>query len=333
VQVGSLTIQERPDAWCFLRSYPVPGTLVKSGRHTIAVRVHSDRYAGGMTGPAAVMQLSCPGLRGAEPIPLAGTWRYAVETSYGQVEIPPMPPGPGDPNSPCALFDGMIAPLLPLPIRGALWYQGESNAGRPRQYRDLFPALIRDWRRHWQQGDFPFLFVQLPNYGGAAAEPGPSAWAELREAQALALRLPGTGMAVTIDVGEAADIHPPHKQVVGLRLALNALATVYGRDEVVPSGPVLRRAWRENGAFLLEFEHVDGGLECRGEELQGFAVAGNDRRFVWAQARIEGEAVRVWAPAVADPQSVRYAWADNPLCNLYNRAGLPAAPFRTDDWS
>ena len=329
-QVGSITMAQRPDAWSVLRTYTVPGRLVRSGQNTIAVRVHSDRFAGGMTGPAALMHVTCPGLDGALPVPLTGTWQYAVEKSYGRVIVPPAPPGPGNPNSPCVLFNGMIAPLVPSAIRGAIWYQGESNTDRPREYQSLFPALIRDWRRCWGQGDFPFLFVQLANYLATLPEPSESQWAELREAQAMALRLPHTGMATAIDLGEADDVHPRNKQDVGLRLAKNALARIHNVPGAVCSGPVFIDARFEGDAIRVSFDHADGGLVWRGDEPRGFAVARADGVFVWAKAHIEGDTVVVRAPGVDRPRAVRYAWANNPVCGLYNTAGLPACPFRTD---
>lgn len=245
----------------------------------------------------------------------------------------PQPPlGPGHPWTPGGLFNGMIAPLTPFAIRGVIWYQGESNAGRAYQYRRLFPTLIQDWRRAWGRGDFPFLFVQLANFMKTLPEPSESAWAELREAQSMALSLPKTGMAVAIDIGEADDIHPKNKQEVGRRLALAALAIAYGKD-VVYSGPLYESMSIEGNRIRLRFKHVDGGLVAKdGEGLKGFAIAGEDRKFVWAEARIEGDTVVVSSPQVPNPVAVRYAWADNPVCNLYNRAGLPASPFRTDDW-
>lgn len=331
IKVGGVTMADRPDAWSFLRSYTVPANLAGNGKNVIAVRVHSDRFAGGMTGPAVNMNLSCPALPGSPPIRLAGVWKYAIENNYGQINIPPPPPGPNNPNSPSGLFNGMISPLLPFALRGAIWYQGESNANRAVQYQTLFPALIRDWRKHWGRGEFPFLFVQLANY--MAEQSGPvetSQWAELREAQTMTLRLPNTGMATTIDIGNAEDIHPQNKQDVGLRLALNALAKVYGRIDVAYSGPMFKTATREGKALRIHFDHVNGGLKCRGEKPLGFAIAGVNRKFVWAQAEIDGNTVLAQATEVSEPQFVRYAWADNPICNLYNGAGLPAVPFRSD---
>jgi len=263
-------------------------------------------------------------------------WVQEAQQSGSPSPMPSAPGLPGTLTSPwraSGLYNGMIAPLIPYAIRGAIWYQGESNAGRAYQYRTLFPAMIRDWRRAWGQGDFPFLFVQLANFMAPPAEPKESAWAELREAQTMTLQLPQTGMAVAIDIGEANDIHPKNKQDVGKRLALAALANTYGRD-VVYSGPLYQSMAIEGNTVRLWFRHLGGGLVAQGgEPLKGFAIAGEDRKFVWAEAKIDGETVVVRSDQVPNPVAVRYAWADNPEgCNLYNRAGLPASPFRTDDW-
>jgi sialate O-acetylesterase len=295
----------------------------------IAVRVHSDLFAGGMTGPVEAMRLACPALPGHAPIPLVGTWRYAVEANYGKVEAPLQPTGWHWPSS---HYCGMIAPLIPYGARGVIWYQGESNTGRATQYRSLFQTMIRDWRTQWEQDHFAFLFVQLANIHSASANPAPSPWAELREAQTAALQLPETGMAVAIDVGGANDIHPTNKQDVGHRLACSALATVYQLPGIPAGGPLFAKAQNTGTAMRIAFTNTTGGLMARGERLTGFALAGADRRFSWADARIDGDTVIVSSPAVAAPVAVRYAWADNPACTLYNGAGLPASPFRTDDW-
>lgn len=262
-------------------------------------------------------------------------WKAAAEKAKAAGEKPPRRPGaprgPGHPHTPSGLYNAMIAPLIPYAIRGAIWYQGESNASRAYQYRELFPTMIKCWRQDWDQGDFPFLFVQLANFMAAKPEPGDSAWAELREAQLMTLDLPNTGMAVIIDIGEADDIHPKNKQDVGKRLALWALARTYGKD-IVYSGPIYKSMELLGNKVILQFDHVDGGLVSKDGELRGFAVAGEDRQFVWADARIEGDTVVVSSEKISQPAAVRYAWADNPACNLYNDAGLPASPFRTDDW-
>jgi sialate O-acetylesterase len=240
-----------------------------------------------------------------------------------------------NPHHPATLYNAMIEPLIPFAIRGAIWYQGESNAGRAYQYRTLFPAMITDWRERWGEGDFPFLFVQLANFMQRKDQPGDSAWAELREAQSMTLDLPNTGQAVIIDIGEAGDIHPKNKQDVGKRLALAALKIAYGKKDVVFSGPTLKESKFENGEAVLIFDNVGKGLQVDGAQLKGFALAGPDRVFHWAEATIEeGEpdVVVVSSPDVPNPVAVRYAWADNPEATLYNEEGLPASPFRTDDW-
>ncbi len=226
----------------------------------------------------------------------------------------------------------MIAPLIPYGISGAIWYQGESNASRAYQYRKLFGRMIQNWRKDWGQSKFPFLFVQLANFMAVKPEPSESDWAELREAQLMTLALPNTGMAVIIDIGDANDIHPKNKQDVGKRLALWALARTYGK-ELVYSGPIYKSMEIEGEKIILHFDHVGGGLVARpNEPLKGFAIAGAERKFVWADAKIDGDSVVVSSSEVSEPVAVRYAWADNPVCNLYNKEGLPASPFRTDDW-
>lgn len=334
VRVGGIG-RENPNAWCTPRVYTVPAALVKAGqRNVIAVRIFSYVYAGGFIGSPAEMELSVPKTPDAVPIPLAGVWRYKVEHNFGVITPLAMqqPLGPGNPNSPYSLFNGMIHPLVPYAIRGALWYQGESNVERAYEYRTLFPLMIRSWRRAWKQGDFPFYYVELANYMEQQDMPGEHKWAELREAQAMALRLPNTAVATAIDIGDAMDIHPKNKQEVGRRLALAALRNVYGLKKVVHSGPVFRSAAKEKDRYRLRFDHVDGGLAAHGGKLTGFAVAGTDRKFAWADAKIDGKTVIVSSKAVPAPVAVRYAWADNPACNLYNKAGLPALPFRTDKW-
>jgi sialate O-acetylesterase len=263
-------------------------------------------------------------------------WKKVAEKARaegkGVPRRPRIPYGPENPHAPAGLYNAMIAPLIPYSIQGAIWYQGESNASRAYQYRKIFPAMIRNWRRDWGQGDFTFLFVQLANFREVRDEPVESDWAELREAQLMALDLSNTGMAVTIDIGEADDIHPRNKQDVGKRLALWALSETYGKD-IVYSGPIYESMVIEDDKVILSFDHVGGGLVAKGGgPLKGFAIAGADRKFVWADARIEGDKVVVSSDKVSNPVAVRYAWADNPVCNLYNKEGLPASPFRTDSW-
>jgi sialate O-acetylesterase len=226
----------------------------------------------------------------------------------------------------------MITPLLPYASRGTLWYQGESNALRAADYRRLLPDLIQSWRVASQQPDMQFLIVQLPNHGAVPEQPSNSAWAELREAQFLAAKnVPNVGLAVTIDVGDPKDIHPHRKAEVGERLALWALGTTY-HQPIVYSGPLYKAMSVEGHQIHVRFTDAGSGLVAKGGPLLGFAIAGKDGKFHWASASIEGDSVIVSSPQVPDPVAVRYAWGDSPECNLFNAEGLPASPFRTDDW-
>jgi len=255
----------------------------------------------------------------------------------GRRPRPPM--GPTNVRRPNGLFNQMIAPLQRFRIKGAIWYQGESNASRPEEYATLFPALITSWRKQWGQGDFPFLFVQLAAFRKTHPEPRDAQWPWLREAQAKALKLPNTGMAVAIEAGHQTNIHPPQKPVVAERLALSALRVAYGQD-VVANGPTFKRMTVRGREAAIEFDHVADGLVAKGVnldghglpagQLKGFAICGDDHRFKWADAKIVGETVVLSHPEVNTPVAVRYAWDDFPLCNLYSKSGLPAPPFRTD---
>ena len=264
-------------------------------------------------------------------------WERETSERKSRDEKPPAKPtaprGPDNPRRPAVLYNGMIHPIVPYTIKGAIWYQGESNAGRAYQYRKLFPAMITSWRNQWGQGDFPFYFVQLANYQKIKPEPAEDSWAELREAQAMTLALPRTGMAVAIDIGDEKTIHPLNKKDVGERLARWALAKDYGR-EIVVSGPIYKAMKTEGDKIVLTFDYTDGGLAAgNNAPLKQFAIAGADKKFVWADAEIAGDTVVVKSPQVPNPVAVRYAWQMNPQgCNLYNKAGLPASPFRTDDW-
>ncbi len=237
-----------------------------------------------------------------------------------------------EPQPPSGLYNGMIAPLIPVAIRGVVWYQGESNALQAYQYRKLLPALIEGWRSTWRSPDLPFLIVQLPNHGPAVSVPQQSAWAELREAQMMAARLPHTALVVTIDLGQENNVHPPDKVDVGKRLALAAEGTVYGQD-IAYFGPLYESARIEGSKVVLYFHDVFGGLRARdGKPLRGFSIAGTDHKFVWAEAQIAGDEVIVSSPDVPQPIGVRYDWADSPDGNLTNNSAIPASPFRTDDW-
>jgi len=233
-------------------------------------------------------------------------------------------------NAPGTLYNGMIAPLVPFAIRGAAWYQGERNSNSVTdayEYREELPALIGNWRQVWGQGEFPFLFVQLPNFAGKQADALPLN----RESMLLSLRTPNTAMAITIDIGETDNIHPKNKQDVGERLGLAARAIAYG-ENLVASGPVYRSMEIQDSQVILTFNHIGSGLVARGGELREFAIAGEDRHFVPARAEIKADTVVVWSDEVVEPVAVRYGWASDPRCNLYNQEGLPASPFRTDDW-
>lgn len=320
--VGASSWVENP------RVYRIAAKLLKPGRNQIAVRVFKLKSQEGFLTPPEKIRLE---LAGGTSIPLAGEWRGAVSLDARPPH--PLPLGYENyPTMPSVLYSGMIAPVAPLAIAGALWYQGEANAARAHQYRTLLPAMIADWRAAFRQGDFPFLIVQLPAFQARRETPGSDDWAELREAQALTARqVRATGLAVMIDTGEADNIHPKDKQTVGDRLALIALATHYGK-KVASAGPAFREARREGAAMRVRFDHAEGGLVVHGEAPAEFSVAGADRVWRWAEARLDGESVIVSSADVREPVAVRYAWQANPRATLFNRAGLPAAPFRSDTW-
>lgn len=307
------------------RKYNIPGTVLKAGKNIIAVRIDDTGGGGGIYGDAADVKLTI----GTKLISLAGEWKYKVEkVSTGASAI--------GPNSyPTILFNSMINPLLPMAIKGAIWYQGETNAGRAVQYRKAFPLMINDWRKQWKQGDFPFYFVQLATYeaDNGNSEKG-STWAELREAQAMTLSLPNTGMAVTTDIGEVKDIHPKNKQDVGKRLAAIALNKTYGINNVY-SGPVYQSLKTDGNKAIVSFTNMGGGLMVKDKYgyIRGFEIAGADQRFYYARAMIQGDKVVVFADSVPNPVAVRYGWADDASDdNLFNKEGFPAGPFRTDNW-
>ena len=325
--------RETPNSYMVPRKYVVPAALVKAGRNVIAVRVFDSGGEGGFSRGGA-MSIGPNGDAESQAISLRGAWDYKVELAL-EPKRPdwgtrPEAVGVSNQNNPSVLYNAMIAPLVPFAIRGVIWYQGESNAGRAYQYRTLFPLMIRSWRSAWGH-DFPFYFVQLANWHASKAEPDESDWAELREAQTMTLREPQTGMAVTIDIGDENDIHPRNKLDVGRRLAAWALAVTYG-EKVIPSGPLFDRFTIEGDKIHIRFKHGAGLKTSDGGPVKGFAIAGEDRRFVWADARIDGDTVIVSSSKVPRPVAVRYGWADNPIANLYNKAGLPTSPFRTDDW-
>ncbi|MDR1683708.1 MAG: 9-O-acetylesterase [Candidatus Symbiothrix sp.] len=310
------------------RIYTVPATLVKKGKAEIAVRVADTGGGGGIYGNANNIYMALKSKEEETKTSLAGEWKFQV--SVNAADLAPAPVSPASPHRPSVLYNAMIHPLVPYAMRGAIWYQGESNADRAEQYKELMPLLIRDWRKAWNN-DFPFYLVQLANYRKRNAEPVESDWAELREAQLQTLYLDNTGMAVTIDIGDAADIHPKNKQDVGKRLALAARANTY-KQNIEFSGPLYQCYTIESDRIRIYFSHADGLKTADNQALTGFSIAGPDHQFHWADAHIDGNTIVVCSPKVAFPVAVRYAWSDNPVCNLQNDAGLPASPFRTDDW-
>ncbi len=320
VKIGSIS------DWTKLRKYEIPANLLKAGKNSIAIRVTDQAGGGGIIGDPNDMWIA----RTGEPaISLAGKWKFKKSDLTRKLGERPEQPFRG-PNHPTLLSNAMVNPFLLVKAKGVIWYQGESNAGRAFQYRSLMPLLIQDWRNRFGQ-DFSFYWVQLANFTMPRETPGDSQWAELREAQTMALTVPKTGQAVIIDIGEARDIHPKNKQDVGKRLALNALAKDY-KKSVVYSGPMFKSVEFSGNRATVHFDHATGLISKNGP-LKHFQIAGKDKKFVWADAKIEGNSVVVSSELVKDPASVRYAWADNPEgCNLYNAAGLPACPFRTDTW-
>lgn len=322
-EVGSTGYQYPP------RKYDIPSGVLKEGTNTVVVRIVSNADKGGFT-PDKPYQVEI----GDEVIDLIGAWQYQV----GAVADGPLPPQTFFTNKPLGLFNGMIAPLLQTTIKGVIWYQGESNSGSPQGYEQLFKTMIQDWRAKWKNGslgDFPFLFVQLANFMPSDEQPAESGWAALRHEQLKTLSTPNTAMAVAIDVGEWNDLHPLNKRDVGIRLALAAQHVAYGEDHIVHSGPLYERMQVEDGKAILSFKHVGGGLVAKGNEdtgrLHHFAIAGDDKRFIWANAKIEGDKVVVWHDSISHPVAIRYAWANNPQsANLYNKEGLPASPFTTE---
>ncbi len=309
-------------------SCAVPGKLVKAGTNVVVLRVLSMGTDGGVYGKARELsvEFNAPDL---EPIMLGGAWRYRVGVALNAEHVLPQR-ADYNPNRVTVLYNGMIAPLLPFAIKGAIWYQGESNAGRPFQYRTLMPTMITDWRNRFGVGDFPFFIVSLANFMAVQTQPSEGGWAELREAQWLTTkRIPNVGIGMVIDIGDAGNIHPRNKQEVGRRLALSAEAIAYGKT-LVYSGPMYRAMQVEGNKIRLTFDHIGGGLVAKDGPLKGFAIAGADKQFVWADAVIDGDTLLVSSPAVPAPTVVRYDWANNPEGNFYNKAGLPAVPFRTD---
>jgi len=322
-EVGASAWVENP------RAYFLGEGVLKPGRNVVALRVLKTKPDGGFMSKPEDLHIV---LGGGTSIPLAGKWK-------GQLSVDARPPHPlpisyeNWPVMPTVLYEGMLAPIAPLSISGAIWYQGEQNSERGYQYRKLLPAMIADWRKLFAQGDFPFYIVSLPAFKPRSATPVEGdAWTETRESQVIAAAtVRNSCLAVTIDTGDANNIHAAEKQPVGERLALCALANYY-QQNVVYAGPKMASVDRLSGAIRVHFTHTDGGLVVKGEKLEEFAVAGTDHKWYWADARLEGNAVLVSSPSVPNPIEVRYAWQSNPAATLYNGAGLPAVPFRSDNW-
>jgi sialate O-acetylesterase len=316
--VGTVSYQYPP------RRYTVPENVLKAGKNTLVVRLINNGGRGGFV-PDKPYELIVDG----KTIDLKGEWKYHLG-----VVMDPLKGSTFINWKPTGLYNGMIAPLTNYSVKGVLWYQGESNTWKPVEYKDLFQAVINDWRAKWGREDLPFLFVQLHNFMESYDHPTESNWARTREAQMKALDLPNTAMVVAIDLGEWNDIHPLNKKDVAVRLALAARKTAYHENDVVSSGPLYKDNVVEGDSIIISFTDTGSGLMIKGNgELSQFAIAGPDKQFVWAHAKIVDDQVIVWNENVKDPVAVRYAWADNPEgANLYNREGLPASPFRTDDW-
>lgn len=314
--------------WFFNRKYALNPGVLKPGRNRIAVKVIDMEVKGGFTGKAKDFYLEV----GGERYSLVGEWHYQPSVLTSHYGLGNQGSGPNAFSS--LLYNGMIVPLVGYNLKGVIWYQGENNTNRAYAYRSLFPLMIKDWRKQWGY-NFPFIWVQLANFMSVDARPRESEWAELREAQNMALSLPATGQVVITDLGEAGDIHPKNKKDVGLRLAANALQVAYGRDTIA-AGPVYRSMKQISGKIILSFDNIGNGLKAKGDKygyLNGFAIAGDDRKFVWAKAYIEDNKVVVFNESLKHPVAVRYGWGNNPNdMNLVNSAGYLASPFRTDSW-
>jgi len=305
------------------RVYKIPEKTLKPGKNNITVRIEDTYYKGGFSSKPDKLFLEL----GQKKISLSGEWKFKIDTVYANFRVSPN-------DAPSLLYNSMINPLIPYGIKGVIWYQGESNTPRSKEYEITFSNMINNWRADWQQDDFPFLFVQLANYKKAKSTPQDDNWAELRETQTKTLSLKNTGMAVAIDIGEASDIHPINKQDVGNRLMTSALKVAYGKD-IVHSGPIYKSMQIEGNKAVISFDHIESGLLVKDKHgyINEFEMAGADKKFYWAKAKIDGDKIIVWSDKVQKPVAVRFGWSSNPAdFNLYNKEGLPASPFRTDDW-
>ncbi len=334
------TGKDVPNFWTHKRKYQIDKQFVHKGEAVIAVRVFDHYGGGGFGGSKKSMKLYKEDEE-KNLIALAGEWKFKIEKALDPNNItgpngeglPSPPMGPKNPHSPAGLYNSMLKPIAKFPIKGAIWYQGETNAGRAYQYRTLLPNMFKDWRTLWNNPELFIGVVQLANFRDIEDEPVDSDWAELREAQTLSVSNDkNSSLALAIDIGDVDDIHPKNKQDVGKRLALGALAKVYNKN-IVYSGPDYKSHSIENNKIIISFNHIGTGLKIKdGNKLEGFSIASDDQNFVWANAKIENNNIIVWTDKITKPVSVRYGWADNPKCNLYNEEGLPAVPFRLDKW-
>ncbi|MBS1757880.1 MAG: sialate O-acetylesterase [Bacteroidetes bacterium] len=311
--------------WDAFRTYTLPAGILKQGKNILILKVQDDGGGGGLADLPNKFNVTI----GSKVVSLSGKAKFKIISvledftgGNGLIE-----------RQPTVLFNGMIAPLIPLAIRGVIWYQGESNTDSPIEYRSLFPAMITDWRNRWGQGDFPFLYVQLPSFGALTNLPSESNWALLREAQLKTLSLPNTAMAVTIDIGQPDNLHPHNKKAVGERLADCAMKLEYKQKNAIRPETVFTGFYKRSNQIVLQFNCTNNDLKSKGPILKYFTIAGKDKKFIWADAVISGNRVIVSSKFIKNPVAVRYAWADSPLdANLYNKEGYPVSPFRTDDW-
>jgi sialate O-acetylesterase len=326
--INGVQVGQTPDAWGVKRNYTIPSGLLKKGKNTITVRVENYGGDGGFSNTPADFYLQT----GNSKHPLAGTWKYKIGYKLSKYDRPEKEIGPN--TLPTLMYNNMISPLLNYGLKGVLWYQGESNWDRAFQYRSLFPLMIADWRQKFGQKDLPFLYVQLANYHNMSEYPGDSYWAELREAQAMALKTKNTAMTTAIDLGDAANIHPKNKQAVGLRLANLAEQQVY-KMPVHALHPAFAGFRIKDQTVFLKSKNSDGLLKTSNGKTPGnFQIAGADHKFYWAKAEIlNSKTIKVWSEQVPQPVAVRYAWEDNPAeANVVNKESLPMLPFRTDNW-
>ena len=324
VKVGT---HPNPYDWATPRVYEIPRGVARAGKNILAIQVGNTSGAGGIFGEPGQLRIFPEGEESSAR-PVKGKWKARKSMAYGEIVDMPYCNNCSESNTPTTLYNGMINPLIPYRIKGAVWYQGESNRYDGELYSTIFPNMINCWRDSWGQGDFPFYYVQIAPY----TYRDEISTGLVKESQQEALRLPNTGMVVTSDIGDLVTIHPPDKQSVGKRLAYWALAKNYGEDDLIYSGPLFRE-WEKRGSkIIIYFDHAEGGLKIEGPELLHIMIAGRNRKFVPARAEIQGETLVVFSPEIDDPAAVRFGWGNTDQTNLFNAGRLPAGPFRTDNW-